>query len=67
MRYNVFHRTWWKEAESAGWPKNLEPCIGKKHYIKHNVNYSEAVKLCKDWNETHEPGRYSDKAEFEEI
>jgi hypothetical protein len=64
--YNVFHRTWWKEAETPGWPNGLEPCAGKRHYIKKHVTYADARELCDEYNSTHEPGRLSDKAEFEE-
>jgi hypothetical protein len=65
MKYNVFHRTWWKE--NPGWYRGMEPQMGKKHYLAHGVSYDEARKLCADYNETHAPGRLSDKAEFEEA
>jgi hypothetical protein len=64
-KYNVFHRTWW--AENPSWPKGLEPCLGKKHKLAKNVSYEIARAICKDWNSEHEPGKLSDKAEFEEA
>lgn len=66
-RYDVFHRTWWKEASRPGYPNNLEPAPGEKHYLAKNVSWSGARALCDDWNAENEPGRYSDKAEFEEA
>lgn len=68
-KYNVFHRTWWKEATKGGWPNNLEPEKGEKNDIEdgQNVSREEAIRLCKEWNEQNDPGRYSDKAEFEEV
>lgn len=64
-KYDVFHRTWWKENPS--WPKGLEPCPGERHYLARNVSYSIARQMCKEWNSENEPGRLSDKAEFEEA
>ena len=66
-KYNVFHRTWWKEADKPGWPNDLEPEAGERHYIARGVSYSVARQICKEWCEENEPGRYSDKAEFEEA
>jgi hypothetical protein len=65
--YCVFTRTWWKEATSAGWPNNLEPQAGTRSYRGHpkGLTYSEAREYCQDWNDSHDPGRYSRKAEFE--
>lgn len=63
--YNVFHRTWW--VENPAWPKGLEPCLGKRHYLAEHVVYEDAREIQKEWNDTHEPGRLSDKAEFEEA
>jgi hypothetical protein len=64
-RYDVFHRTWW--AENTSWPKGLEPFAGNKHYLARDVSFNVARAMCKDWNEMHEAGRLSDKAEFEEA
>jgi hypothetical protein len=62
-RYDVFVRTWWKENKS--WPNGLEPSLGVKRYIVHDVDWAEARRICKEYNSTHEPGRLSKKAEFE--
>lgn len=64
-RYDVFTRTWWKEATTSGWPNNLEPSAGRKHYIARRVTWEEAREICQQYNSTHKPGRYSRKAEFE--
>jgi hypothetical protein len=66
-RYNVFHRTWWKVTSDPNWPNGLEPCIGEKYYIAHDVSRRHALALCKQYNRTHSPGRLSDKAEFEDA
>jgi len=62
--YDVFVRTWWQE--NKGWPNGLEPCPGDKHYIARHVTRDNALKICEEYNSTHEPGQLSKKAEFEE-
>jgi hypothetical protein len=42
----------------------LEPHPGRKHSIKRKVTRSEAVRLCSEWNATHDPGLLDDKASF---
>lgn len=64
MAFNVFHRTWWKR--NPYWPDGKEPQAGKKHYIMKGVKTeSEAREVCKVWNNCHDPGFLSDKAEYE--
>jgi hypothetical protein len=63
--YNVFHRTWWKP--NPKWPNGKEPHAGEKHYLLHNVDEESAVDFCKEWNERHDAGWLSDKAEYEEA
>lgn len=63
--FKVFHRTWWKDAQSGGWPNGLEPEAGEKHPIGEAETEEEARAMCKEWNREHKPGRYSDKAEYE--
>ena len=64
MKYNVFHRTWWKI--NPEWFDGKEPCAGRKHYIAKGVGTMElAREIAQDWNGTHEQGILSDKAEFE--
>lgn len=64
-RYRIFTRTWWKENPS--WPDGLEPQAGTKHHVKTVDTADEARKFCQEWLDTHNPGRLSNKAEFEEI
>jgi hypothetical protein len=66
-KYNVFHRTWWKDAETPGWPNNLEPEVGRKTYLACGVPFGQAHAICQEWNAAHAPGRYSRKAEYEEV
>ncbi len=67
--YNVFKRTWWREATAADGPRpdNLVPHMGKKTYLRRGVTLAEARQVCADFNRTHNPGRYSLKAEFESV
>ena len=61
--------------ENPDWPDGLEPKAGRKRYRMPSTNWKqqtfatekEAIAWCKEWNDTHEPGRYSLKAEFEET
>ena len=65
MSYAVFHRTWWRPNPS--WPDGREPGAGERHYLHHGVETeAEARAICREWNETHDPGPLSDKAEYEE-
>lgn len=63
--YNVFVRNWWK-WEKSQYGKRLVPAIGaRKTYLAHNVSESVARQICKEYNETHNAGVLSRKAEFE--
>jgi len=62
-RYNVFHRTWWVANKS--WPGGREPGAGERHYMARDVSYEVARAMCDDYNDRHDPGFLSDKAEFE--
>ena len=64
-RYRVFIRTWWRTNPS--WPDGREPGAGKPRYHgqPRNLTLQEAQRYCKHWNETHDPGPLSRKAEFE--
>lgn len=66
-RYRVFTRTWW--APNSNYPNGREPCAGKRRYNGHpkRLTLLEAIRYCKDWNASHDPGPMSRKAEFEEI
>ncbi len=66
MAYKVFVRNWRKD--NPAWPNGLEPdATGRKHTLDKVATEEEAREICKEYNSTHEPGRYSRKAEYEEI
>jgi hypothetical protein len=69
-RYDVFHRTWWR------WQRVRQPAIaqfkrvpgvGKRTYIARGLSYDLALEVAKEYNDTHEPGELSRKAELEEA
>lgn len=62
MRYDVFIRRFWKD--NPKWHNGLEPRLGRKTYLRKGVSESEARRICKDYNDSHDPGRYSLKAEY---
>ena len=65
MSYRVFTRTWWKR--NAAWPRGREPGAGRKTTIQKRVaTEAEARAICRRYNESHDPGFLSRKAEFEE-
>lgn len=63
--YNVFHRTWWRSNPS--WPNGREPGAGKRTYLARHVTYEDARAIAKQYNDTHNPGKLSRKAEFESV
>lgn len=65
MTYRIFTRTWW--CSNKDWPNGLEPHAGKQRTIGQAETEAEAVDLCQEWNATHDPGRFSRKAEFDNI
>lgn len=73
--YTVFTRDWWREPEphergqaTQGIPNvedGLVPYPGApRRTIATHCTEAEARAICKEWNESHEPGRYSRKAEW---
>lgn len=70
--YDVFVRNWWRDFHESdrrdGYkPGDLVPdASGRKHYIARRVSRSEAQRIAQQYNKTHDPGKYSRKAEFEE-
>lgn len=65
-RYVIFHRRWWKANPS--WPDGLEPGASRPQFIKEVVGDLETARAaCREWNAAHDPGRFSDKAEFQEA
>lgn len=63
MTYVTFTRTWWRRNPS--WPNGLEPKAGRRHYTGHTFqNEEEARRFCREWNDSHPPGRLSRKCEY---
>ena len=64
VKYRCFRRRWWRDA--PGYPGGLAPATGaRKTTLCVALSREEAQKFCKEWNESHNPGRYGIKAEFE--
>lgn len=61
--YRVFHRTWWRR--NAEWPGGREPGAGRKTTLARHVTEAEARAICKRYNDSHDPGFLSRKAEYE--
>jgi len=61
--YNVFVRNWWRRGSHG----ERVPGPGPKTYTRKHVTYADARDLCKQYNDTHNPGFLSRKAEFEEA
>lgn len=64
VTYRVFTRTWWRNNDSGEWPNNLEPYAGRQTTIAKHCTEAEAREICRQYNETHKPGRLSRKAEY---
>lgn len=60
--FHVFTRRWWKDNPS--WPNGLEPYLGRKSRLGYVDTEEEARAMCAEYNSTHEPGKYSIKAEY---
>ena len=65
MAYQTFTRTWWRP--NPAWPDGREPGAGRKTYHRAFDVEDHARAACRAWNETHNPGRYSRKMEYEKI
>jgi hypothetical protein len=68
--FRTFTRTWWRDADRGerGYPGRV-PELGEKDYSESEEfeTAAEARDACKEWNDSHDEGRYSLKMEFEEI
>ena len=62
--YRVFVRNWWKNNPNR--PNGLEPGPGRKTTLDWVYTEQEARQMCKEYNDTHDPGRLSRKAEYME-
>lgn len=63
MNYRIFTRTWWRNNPT--WPNGLEPHPGRKTTLGYASTETEAREMCRQYNDTHNPGRLSRKAEYE--
>ena len=62
--YDVFVRDWWKPNPAR--PNGREPYAGApRRYLARGVTVEEAREMCKEYNDGHDPGPWSRKAEFE--
>jgi len=58
--YYAFTRTWWTIVNGV-----KIPSPGKRTTIGKNLTRDEALKYCKDYNDSNDPGPLSRKAEFD--
>lgn len=58
--YTVFTRNWWRKEGDRLVP---DPSA-RKTVLRRNLTKDEARGLCEEWNNTHNPGKLSRKAEF---
>lgn len=61
--FHCFVRTWWRRNPS--YPRGLEPHAGRKRTLRTVRTEAEARAVCKAYNDTHDPGPLSRKAEYE--
>lgn len=60
--YTVFVRDWWHYGAGG----KLEPCGATEPVIlATGVSWGVARQMCEDYNDSHDPGPLSRKAEFE--
>ena len=64
MSYRVFSRTWWRRNPSH--PGGREPGAGRKTTLARVQTEDEARAICRRYNDNHDPGFLSRKAEYEE-
>ena len=65
-RYVIFHRRWWKANPS--WPDGLEPEASRPRIIREVVGDIETARAaCRERQAVNPPGKFSDKAEFQEA
>jgi hypothetical protein len=60
-RYSVFVRSWWKRDPT--WPDGRRPHAGPRTYLGRHLSSSDALARSGQYNNTHEPGFLSRKAE----
>ena len=69
MSYKVFVRNWWKWETDRFGMKRLVPDsrARKTTLVKRVETEKEAREICKKYNDSHNPGSLSRKAEYTEI
>ena len=60
--YRTFIRTWWIKT-----PTGRKPGPGRKTHVETGLTMDEARRMCRQYNDTHDPGPLSRKMEFEAI
>ena len=62
--YTIFVRNWWRAVRTQFGTK-LEPAAGaRRTVIAHANSEEEARRICKEYNDSHNPGKLSRKAEY---
>lgn len=61
--YRMFTRNWWKMEDGERVP---DPSA-RRTVQGYATDEQDAIKFCQDWNALHEPGKLSNKCEFEEL
>lgn len=61
--YKVFVRNWWKDHPTKK-GELIPNSGGRKTTLRTCSTLKEAQQFCKEYNESHNPGKYSRKAEF---
>ena len=63
--YTIFKRSWWRiEKDRYGMKKRVPNPGARRTTLAHVETESEARQWCKEWNDSHEPGATSTKAEY---
>lgn len=61
-KYVIFTRNWWKQNARTG---QLEPdSSARKTTVGYAQTETEAREFCREWNNSHNPGKLSRKAEY---
>jgi hypothetical protein len=62
--YHVFTRSWWKIVKGQYGQTSRVPYMGRKTTLAHVNTEQQARAICKQYNESHNPGPTSRKAEY---
>ena len=61
----VFVRNWWRWVAGPRGIRRRVPHPGRQTTIGRHLTYDEARRVAREYNESHDPGPLSRKAEFE--